>query len=61
MTQAWLAAGDDTAALVTGRYFHHQQPHRSHPATRSAEVQDRLLEYCADLTNVELSTAVSAD
>ncbi|MGP4052899.1 hypothetical protein [Streptomyces sp. 2A115] len=26
VTQAWLAADDDAAALVTGRYFHHQQP-----------------------------------
>ncbi|MGW7695128.1 hypothetical protein ACWGMA_40980 [Streptomyces asiaticus] len=61
MTQAWLAAGDDAAALVTGRSFHHQQPRPPHPATQSPEVQDRLLKYCADLTGVELPTAVSAD
>ncbi|WP_086764846.1 SDR family NAD(P)-dependent oxidoreductase [Streptomyces bobili] len=61
VTQAWLAAGDDAAALVTGRYFHHQQPCPPHPTTQSPEVQDRLLKYCADLTGVELPTAVSAD
>jgi NAD(P)-dependent dehydrogenase (short-subunit alcohol dehydrogenase family) len=61
VTQAWLAADDDAAALVTGRYFHHQQPRPPHPATQSPEVQDRLLKYCADLTDVELPTAVSAD
>ncbi|MET9450551.1 hypothetical protein [Streptomyces cinerochromogenes] len=61
VTQTWLAAGDDAAALVTGRYFHHQQPRPPHPATQSLEVQDRLLKYCADLTDVELPTAVSAD
>ncbi|GGW29657.1 SDR family NAD(P)-dependent oxidoreductase [Streptomyces griseoloalbus] len=61
VTQAWLAAGDDAEALVTGRYFHHQQSRRAHPATQSPQVQDRLLKYCADLTKVELPTAVSAD
>lgn len=61
VTQARLAAGGEAAALVTGRYFHHQQPRPPHPATRSPEVQERLLEYCADLTGVELRTAVSAD
>ncbi|GHD61483.1 short-chain dehydrogenase [Streptomyces mirabilis] len=61
VTQAWLAAGEDAAALVTGRYFYHQQPRPPHPATQSPEVQDRLLAYCADLTKVELPTAVSAD
>ncbi|WP_199807064.1 MULTISPECIES: hypothetical protein [unclassified Streptomyces] len=61
VTQAWPAADDDAAALVIGRYFHHQQPRPPHPATRSPEVQDRLLKYCADLTGVELPTAVSDD
>ncbi|MFF7885398.1 SDR family NAD(P)-dependent oxidoreductase [Streptomyces sp. NPDC020794] len=61
VTQAWLAVSDDAEALVTGRYFHHRQPRPPHLATQSPEVQDRLLEYCADLTKVELPAAASAD
>jgi NAD(P)-dependent dehydrogenase (short-subunit alcohol dehydrogenase family) len=53
-TQVWLAAGDDPAADVTGRYFHHR---RSSPVPAVAErepAQDALLAYCADLTGTEL-------
>ncbi|MEU1216693.1 SDR family NAD(P)-dependent oxidoreductase [Streptomyces sp. NPDC005790] len=57
VTQAWLAASDDSAARVTGSYFHHQQPRNPHPATQSPDQQDRLLEYCADLTQVHIPAA----
>ena len=53
-TQVWLAAGDDPATDVTGRYFHHR---RSSPVPAVAErepAQDALLAYCADLTGTEL-------
>ncbi|MFF7925744.1 aldo/keto reductase [Streptomyces mirabilis] len=56
VTQAWLAAGDD-AALVTDRCFHHQQPCPPHHATQSPEVQDRLLKYCAELTDTDTAAA----
>jgi NAD(P)-dependent dehydrogenase (short-subunit alcohol dehydrogenase family) len=54
VTQVWLAVSDDPAATVTGQYFYHQQPRDVHPATRSTEVQDRLLDACAELTGVAL-------
>jgi NAD(P)-dependent dehydrogenase (short-subunit alcohol dehydrogenase family) len=54
VTQVWLAVSDDPAATVTGSYFYHQQPRQVHPAARSVEVQDRLLEGCAELTGVVL-------
>jgi NAD(P)-dependent dehydrogenase (short-subunit alcohol dehydrogenase family) len=54
VTQAWLAVSDDTAAIVSGSYFYHQQPRHSHPAASSVEVQNGLLDRCADLTGVEL-------
>jgi NAD(P)-dependent dehydrogenase (short-subunit alcohol dehydrogenase family) len=54
VTQVWLAVSDDPAATVTGHYFYHQQPRDVHPATRSIEVQDRLLDTCAELTGVAL-------
>jgi len=54
LTQVWLAVSDDPAALVSGEYFHHQEPQPAHPAARDVTVQDRLLRYCLDLTGVEL-------
>src|SRR5271170_5708059 len=54
VTQAWLAVSDDPAATVTGSYFYHQQPRDVHPAARSVEVQDGLLDRCAQLAGVAL-------
>ena len=54
VTQVWLAVSDDPAATVTGSYFYHQQPRDVHPAARSVEVQDGLLDRCAELTGVVL-------
>ncbi|HEY1934217.1 MAG TPA: SDR family NAD(P)-dependent oxidoreductase [Acetobacteraceae bacterium] len=53
-TQAWLAVGDDPAALVTGQYFYHRKPRRTHPAVRREDLQDALLDYCAGLTGVAI-------
>ena len=54
VTQVWLAVSDDPAATVTGNYFYHQQPRAVHPAARSVEVQDRLLDECAERSGVVL-------
>jgi NAD(P)-dependent dehydrogenase (short-subunit alcohol dehydrogenase family) len=54
VTQVWLAVSDDPAATVTSQYFYHQQPRDVHPATRSIEVQDQLVDACAELTGVAL-------
>jgi NAD(P)-dependent dehydrogenase (short-subunit alcohol dehydrogenase family) len=54
VTQAWLAVSYDRAATVTGSYFYHQGPRDVHPAAHSAEVQDDLLDLCADLTGTVL-------
>ena len=51
-TQAWLAAGADPDAAVTGRYFYHRRARASHPAAASSEVQDGLLKACEALTGV---------
>jgi hypothetical protein len=53
-TQAWLAVSDDPDALVTGRYFYHQQRQRVNPAADRADLQEQLLDYCAKLTGVAL-------
>ena len=53
-TQAWLAAGDDSAATVTGRYFYHLAPKAANPRARDSVLQDRLLEFCAETSGVAL-------
>ena len=52
LTQAWLATGDD--ATASGEYYFHQQPRLPHKATRSHELQDRLVARCEALTGVRL-------
>ena len=54
LTQAWLAVGDDPAARETGGVFYHLRPADVHPAARDPELQDRLLDYCRDLSGVAL-------
>jgi hypothetical protein len=54
LTQAWLAVSDDPGARVTGGYFYHQRLRDVNPAARDPELQDRLLDYCRDLSGVAL-------
>jgi NAD(P)-dependent dehydrogenase (short-subunit alcohol dehydrogenase family) len=51
-TQAWLAASQEKEALVSGSYFHHQQPGSSHPAAADSAVQEKYLSECARLSGV---------
>jgi|HigsolmetaAR204D_1030405.scaffolds.fasta_scaffold00271_14 NAD(P)-dependent dehydrogenase (short-subunit alcohol dehydrogenase family) len=54
-TQAWLAASDEPAAKVSGRYWFHRRPIEPAPATRDPRFQDRLLAKLRELTGVELA------
>lgn len=54
VTQAWLATSNDPAAMVSGRFFHHQQQRAADPACTNVEIQDRLLAACAKLSGVAL-------
>ena len=54
VTQAWLAVSDDPAATVTGGYFFHQRPREVHPAARSVDIQEGLLQRCLQLTGTPL-------
>lgn len=53
-TQVWLAVADDPAAKVTGEYFYHMQQRTPKRATRDVEIQEKLLEACAQFSAVEL-------
>ncbi len=53
-TQVWLAASEEPAALVSGRYFFHQRQRSANPATHDAKLQDRLIAECARLSGIAL-------
>ena len=53
-TQAWLAAGGDSKALVTGRYFYHMRPLAPNPQAKDVALQERLIGLCAELSGVSL-------
>ena len=53
-TQAWLAASDDSQAKVTGQYFYHLRPLAPNPQAEDADLQNKLIALCEELSNVNL-------
>ncbi|KGF80287.1 short-chain dehydrogenase [Massilia sp. JS1662] len=53
-TQAWLAAGSDAKAQVTGRYFYHLKPMAPNPQAQDPALQDRLIAICATHSGIAL-------
>ncbi len=53
-TQVWLATSDESAALVTGRFFKWRRDQRANPQAYDTDLQDALLTACAALTGTEL-------
>ena len=56
-TQAWLAAGGDPAADVTGGYFFHMRPRKPSGAVIDLARQDTLVAACARISGVALPEA----
>ncbi len=56
-TQAWLAVSEDDAAQVSGEHWYHMAPRAANSAAREVEVQERLLERCAELSGVRWAEA----
>ena len=54
-TAVWLAASDDAAATVSGAFFHERRVVRLNEQAYDDDVQDALIERCAELTGVELA------
>jgi NAD(P)-dependent dehydrogenase (short-subunit alcohol dehydrogenase family) len=54
LTQAWLAVSDDPEARETGGYFYHLRHGDVHPAAKDPKLQDRLLDYCREVSGVTL-------
>ena len=53
-TQAWLAASDESAARVSGRYFHHKRQRAHDRAADDLGRQDQLIEICGKLSGIAL-------
>ena len=51
-TQVWLAVSQEKEALVSGRYFSHQQPRSCHRVAADPAVQEKYLSECARLSGV---------
>jgi NAD(P)-dependent dehydrogenase (short-subunit alcohol dehydrogenase family) len=51
-TQAWLAVSRDKEAMVSGKYFYHQQQRSFHPAAAEPDVQEQYLMECGRLSGV---------
>jgi len=51
-TQVWLAASEDAAAKLSGRYFHHQQQKPVLPDAVDIALQEKLLAGCERITGV---------
>ena len=54
LTQTWLAVSEDSAAQVSGGYWHHRQQRKPAADALDPEFQDRLMGRLADLTGVRL-------
>jgi hypothetical protein len=54
LTQAWLAAGDDPKADVTGEYFYHLKRTEPNPQAQDPALH-RLIAICAEISGVPLT------
>src|SRR5436190_1535885 len=54
LTQTWLAVSHDSAAMVSGRYWHHRRPRTPANAVSDPRFQDQLSARLAELTGLPL-------
>jgi NAD(P)-dependent dehydrogenase (short-subunit alcohol dehydrogenase family) len=54
ITQAWLAASEDSLARSTGGYFYHQRPRAPNPVASDVRTQEELLAECHRISGVLL-------
>jgi NAD(P)-dependent dehydrogenase (short-subunit alcohol dehydrogenase family) len=54
LTQTWLAVSGDSAARVSGGYWHHREQQQPAADALDPEFQDRLMARLADLTGISL-------
>ena len=51
-TQVWLAVSNDSDALMSGRYFHHQQEAKYQLKADDIQVQEQFLNLCEKISSV---------
>jgi hypothetical protein len=51
-TQAWLAASDDPARQVSGKYFYHLKAEDPLAVALDGSLQDRFVAACGQLTGI---------
>jgi NAD(P)-dependent dehydrogenase (short-subunit alcohol dehydrogenase family) len=56
-TQVWLATSDDPDATASGRCLYHRRPRPCNPVAVGVELQDGLLQACAELTGAAFPEA----
>ena len=54
LTQTWLAANDDPAAMVSGGYWHHRRQENAARQASEVRFQNELSAKLAELTGVSL-------
>ncbi len=53
-TQVWLATSEHEDAIVSGKYFYHQQEHPYRKEADDISTQDSFFDFCHTLTGVSL-------
>jgi hypothetical protein len=56
-TQTWLAVSDESAARVSGRYWHHLRQEEPAGEASNPEFQDQLISKLREHTGIELPGA----
>jgi hypothetical protein len=54
LTQTWLAASNDSAARVSGGYWHHRKQRKPAAEALDPDFQDRLMGRLAELTGISV-------
>lgn len=54
-TPVWLAVSEDEKVKVSGRYFYHKKETNYHSKADDAELQDKFLEACKQMTGISFS------
>jgi NAD(P)-dependent dehydrogenase (short-subunit alcohol dehydrogenase family) len=55
LTQTWLATSDDSAAKVSGKYWHHRSPRQPAAQSLDTRFQDELVAKLAELSGYQLA------
>lgn len=51
-TQLWLAVSNEPAALVSGRYFHHQRESKYHLKANDTKIQEQFMALCEKISGI---------